>query len=162
MEVNCTSAINTSSVFQSLTHLDIADQLLLDESQTGLEDLHSLSHLFVILITKKSIAESVKRLLSNVQLRVLGLRVMEPHKEVISWLNKYSMNDPRVVLLPKEWTCWAKLGQGSMLVWELVDEILQSPQPKEGTPKEANAMIGTTDDVTLNHVIDVDPLLWVM
>ncbi|KAG1828198.1 hypothetical protein DFJ58DRAFT_849170 [Suillus subalutaceus] len=59
---------------------------------------------------------SMGSLLSSRQLRALELRVGQPHKEVMFWLNRYSMNDPRLVLLHTRLGQTSQLGQGDMLV----------------------------------------------
>ncbi|KAG2108237.1 uncharacterized protein F5147DRAFT_652957 [Suillus discolor] len=133
MEVNCLSAIKTSHTFHNLMHLDINDQLLMTEPYTGLEDLRLVTHIIVVLAMGQSMVESVKHLLSNVTLRVLGLRVRDTHKPVTMWLDKYGINNRRAVLFPTQWTSWAKLGQGDMLIWEMAEERIKLPRPKEDT-----------------------------
>ncbi|KAG1837850.1 hypothetical protein DFJ58DRAFT_734140 [Suillus subalutaceus] len=130
MAIDFTNSINTFDVFKNLTHLEIVDRLVLKKPHAGLEALHSLTHICLVLAPPSCNPVTVMRLIGNARLRVLAFRVEHSHHEIERFLQKHKILDRRIVLLPSLMVMWDELGRGDMLVWELAEEKVRLPIPQ--------------------------------
>lgn len=131
VKIDLASSLSTSPpAFQHLTHLDVNDDFILNQPNSGLEGLATLTHLCAVLKTRAD-PVAVMRLINNTRLQLLAFRVEVQHIVIQRFLENHGLLDRRIVLMPIEMTNWSLLGQGEMLVWELAGEQLKLPIPKD-------------------------------
>ncbi|KAG2123304.1 uncharacterized protein EDB93DRAFT_1259124 [Suillus bovinus] len=94
--INC---ITMSHVLKNLTHLDLIDSEVLRKPDTGLEALHSLTHICLVLQMDSSHPAAIVRLVGNARLCVLAFRVKDSHSRIESFLEGCGIQDERIVLL---------------------------------------------------------------
>ncbi|KAG2028720.1 hypothetical protein BDR03DRAFT_882826, partial [Suillus americanus] len=131
VKIDLASSLSTSPpAFTHLTHLDVNDDFILNQPNSGLEGLATLTHLCAVLKTRAD-PVAVMRLINNTRLQLLAFRVDVQHIVIQRFLEKHGLLDRRIVLMPIEMTNWSLLGQGEMLVWELAGELVKLPIPED-------------------------------
>ncbi|KAG2129694.1 uncharacterized protein EDB93DRAFT_1256170 [Suillus bovinus] len=125
--INC---ITTSHVLKNLTHVDLIDRGVLRKPDTGLEALHSLTHICLVLQMSSSHPAAIARLVRNARLCVLAFHVEDSHSRIESFLEGCGIQDERIVLLSTVMVKWDSLGRTNMLLWELLEETIRLPKPK--------------------------------
>jgi len=123
-------SISTCDVFKNLTHLDIMDRSLLKKSNTGLDSLHTLTHICLVLAPHKCNPHAIVPLICNAHLQVLAFRVEHSHRVIERFLEQHGMLDRQIVLFPSQIVQWDELGRGDMLMWELTEEKIRLPIPE--------------------------------